>query len=78
MKKKGIILLIIGLGVLAAVFFLRDTTDTAEVKKEQEASIEEATEEVLNEDNDLFGDEVDFGDIEEAPLALDTTKAEKL
>jgi hypothetical protein len=78
MKKKGIILLVVGLGIVAAVFFLRDTRNTEEVHKEQEASIEEATEETLSDENDLFGDDADFGDIEMAPTALDTTKAEKL
>lgn len=48
-----------------------------EVDEAQQADIEEAASETLNEENDLFNDDVDFGDVEEAHLALDTTKAEK-
>jgi hypothetical protein len=47
------------------------------VHEEQEASIEEAASETFDEDNDLFDDDVDFGDVEAAPVALDTTKTEK-
>lgn len=74
--KKKIILLVVVLGIVAAVFFLRDTTSTDEIHKEQEASIEEATK-VLDDDNDLFSDDADFGNVEAAPVALDTTKTEK-
>jgi len=77
-KKKGMLLIAISMVVLAvAVFMMRDTTDMAEVEKAQDANIEAVTSEVLTDDNDLFSDDVDFGDVEIAPLALDTTKAEK-
>ena len=76
-KKKGIILLVVGLGIVATVFYFKDNTNTDDIHKEQEASIEEVTSETLNDDNDLFGDDVDFGDVEDAHLALDTTKTEK-
>ena len=76
-KKKGIILLIVGLGIVAAVFYFKDNTNTSDIHEEQEASIEETTSETLSDDNDLFSDDVDFGDVEDAPVALDTTKAEK-
>lgn len=76
-NKKGIILLILGLGIVTAVFYFKDDTNTDEIHEEQEASIEETTSETLNDDNDLFGDDADFGDVEAAPVALDTTKTEK-
>jgi hypothetical protein len=76
-KKKGIILLVIGLGIAVAVFFFRDSTNTEDIHNKQEASIEETTRETLSDDNDLFSDDADFGDVEAAPVALDTTKAEK-
>ena len=75
-KKKGI-LLVLGLGVIVAVFYLKDSANTDDIHDEQEASIEETTSETLSDDNDLFGDDVDFGDVEAAPIALDTSKAEK-
>ena len=76
MKKKiifGTLIVLIGI----AIFYFRDTRDMKEVAAEQEQSIDDVTEQTLNDDNDLFNDDADFGDVEEAPLALDTTKAEK-
>lgn len=60
------------------VYTFKDGRDMAEVEKAQEADIEQTALETLNEDNDLFSDDVDFGDVEVAPLALDTTKTEKI
>ena len=78
-KKKGVLIMVIALVVMAiTVYTFRDGRDMAEVEKAQEADIEQAASETLNEDNDLFSDDVDFGDIEVAPLALDTTKSEKI
>ena len=74
--KKGIILLGLGLAIVAAVFYFKDSSNMDEVHEEQEASIEETTSETLSEENDLFSDDADFGDVEAAPVALDTTKAE--
>ena len=69
---------IVGVAVLgAAVFYYQDDRSMDEVHEEQEASIEEATSETFDKNNDLFSDDVDFGDVEAAPVALDTTKAEK-
>lgn len=76
MKKKiifGILIVLIG----AAIFYFRDNRDMEEVAEEQEQSIDVVTDKTLTDDNDLFNDDADFGDVEEAPLALDTTKAEK-
>lgn len=78
-KRKGmlaIVLLVVAIAV--TVFIFKDSRDMAEVEKAQDADIEKTASETLNEDNDLFSDDVDFGDVEIAPLALDTTKAEKL
>jgi len=75
--KKKIIFGVLLIGIAVAVFYFRDTRDMKEVAAEQEQSIDDVTEKTLNEGNDLFNDDVDFGDVEEAPLALDTTKAEK-
>ena len=77
-NKKILIVIAVVSVVMIALFFLKDRTDTTQVQAEQDASIEEKATEVLNENNDLFSDDVDFGDVEIAPLALDTTKAEKL
>ena len=78
-KRKGmlaIVLLVVAIAV--TVFIFKDSRDMAEVEKAQDADIEKTASETLNEDNDLFSDDVDFGDVEIVPLALDTTKAEKL
>jgi len=64
--------------IMVVVYMFKDDRNMAEVEKEQEADIEQVASETLNEDNDLFSDDVDFGDVEVAPLALDTTKSEKL
>ena len=63
--------------MVVTIYMLRDGRDMVEVEKAQEADIEQIASETLNDENDLFGDDVDFGDVEIAPLALDTTKAEK-
>jgi len=77
-KKKGMILIIASLVIMSlTIFVMRDDRDMAEIEKAQEVDIEQTAAETLNEDNDLFNDDVDFGDIEIAPLALDTTKTEK-
>lgn len=77
-KKKGMLLIVTSLVIITiTIFSLRDSSDMAEVEKAQDADIEKTAAETLNEENDLFGDDVDFGEVEEAQLALDTTKAEK-
>ena len=76
--KKKLIIGIVGLAVIgAAVFYYQDSRSMDAVHEEQEESIEEAATETFDEDNDLFSDDIDFGDIEAAPVALDTNKAEK-
>lgn len=76
--NKKVVGLIVGVAVIgAAVFYYQDSRSMDAVHEEQEASIEEAASETFDEGNDLFSDDVDFGDIEAAPVALDTTKAEK-
>jgi hypothetical protein len=78
-KKKGILIMVGALIIMAiTVYTFKDGRDMAEVEKAQEADIEQTALETLNEDNDLFSDDVDFGDVEVAPLALDTTKTEKI
>ncbi len=76
MKKKHLIILaILSVVVFGAIYYFKDTRDMSEVAAEQEESIKEAAEKLEN--NDLFNDDATFEDVIEAPLALDTTKAEK-
>lgn len=77
MNKKIIGLIIAAIILGGAVWYFQDTRNMKDVAKEQEESIEQQAEETFSDDNDLFGDDVDFGDVEDAPLALDTTKAMK-
>ena len=79
MKNKKLIFLgVFTLLIVGAIFYYRDTTDMNEVAKEAEKSAEQSAEKSIDKLNDdTFGDDIDFDDIEEAPLALDTTKAEK-
>ena len=77
-KKKGMILIIVSLVIMAVtIFMMRDDRNMEEVEKAQDADIEQTATEILNDANDLFNDDIDFGDVEVAPLALDTTKSEK-
>jgi len=78
-SKKGMLIMALSvIVIMVVVYMFKDDRNMAEVEKEQEADIEQVASETLNEDNDLFSDDVDFGDVEVAPLALDTTKSEKL
>lgn len=78
-KNKGMLIMKVALVVMAiTIYTFKDNRDMVEVEKYQEADIEESASETFNVDNDLFSDDVDFGNVEVAPLALDTTKAEKL
>lgn len=78
-KKKGIAIMGVALVIMAiTIFTFRDGRDMVEVEKAQEADIEQTAIETFKDDNDLFSDDVDFGDVEVAPLALDTTKTEKI
>ncbi len=76
--NKKLIGLVVGVAVLGtAVFYYQDGRSMNVVHEEQEASIEEAASETFDENNDLFSDDADFGDVEAATVAIDTTKAEK-
>ncbi len=76
--NKKVMGLIVGVAVLAAaIFYYQDSRSMDKVHEEQEASIEEAASETFDENNDLFSDDADFGDVEAATVAIDTTKAEK-
>lgn len=77
MKNKRLVFLgVFTVLIVGAIFFLRDTSEVNE--KEMENSINQRANESINQLNDdTFGDDINFDDIEEAPLALDTTKAEK-
>jgi|GEM_PF-2433265 len=78
-SKKGMLMMALSaVVIMVVVYMFKDDRDMTEVEKAQEADIEQVASETLSEDNDLFSDDVDFGDIEVAPLALDTTKSEKL
>jgi hypothetical protein len=79
MKKKKIIFLVaIASLIVGAIFYFKDTTDMDKVEKETNKSAEVSAEKQIDKLNDdSFGDDIDFDAIEEAPLALDTTKAEK-
>jgi len=79
MKNKKLIFLgVLALLIVGAIFFFRDTTDMNKVANDAEKSAKESAEKSIDKLNDdTFGDDIDFDDIEEAPLALDTTKAEK-
>ena len=77
-NKKFLFLGIFALLLVGAIFFFKDNRDMSEVEKEHNESAEASAKEQINKLNDdTFGDDIDIDDIEEAPLALDTTKAEK-
>ncbi|MGV6860608.1 MAG: hypothetical protein ACWA41_02495 [Putridiphycobacter sp.] len=75
-KNKFLFLGIFALLIVGAIFYFRDTHEINEEEIEQ--SIEETTSSSIEDLNDdTFGDDFDESEIEEAPLALDTTKVEK-
>lgn len=77
-NKKFLFLGFFALLLVGAIFYFRDNRDMNEVEKEHNESAEASAEKQVEKlNNDTFGDDIDFDDIEEAPLALDTTKAEK-
>jgi hypothetical protein len=78
MKNKKIIFLgIVAVLIIGAVFYLKDNSAPIDTQK-VESSINESTNDAIDELNDdSFGDDINFDDIEEAPLAIDTTKPEK-
>jgi predicted RND superfamily exporter protein len=77
-NKKFIFLGVIAILILGAIFYFKDNTDVNKVEKETNESAEASAKKQIEKlNNDAFGDDIDFDDIEEAPLALDTTKAEK-
>jgi len=75
-NKKLIVLGVLVLLIAGAIFYFKDNTDMKKVEKEHNESAEASSDEILDKlNNDTLGN--DFDDIEEAPLAIDTNKAEK-
>ena len=74
MKNKKGLWLIAGLLIvlIVAVFYFRDTTDMAEVGKEQLESAEDSLNSKIDQLNIDFDMDEDFDDVEEADLAYDT------
>lgn len=77
-NKKLIVLGVLVLLIAGAIFYFKDNTDMKKVEQEANESAEKSANKQIDKLNDdAFGDDIDFDDIEEAPLALDTNKAEK-